>query len=215
MVINVYCAYIRPMELRLQSCGGGNRVSFLQWIWVSHFPSGEVSFVLQLALQNRAFLLHYWNCSASRRCEVYYRSERLWWAQILAFWPLWSYSCENPSDLFLWMSPKLQLSSSSSDPCNGYHLGGPFFFFCLWNLMILKAKAVSLINNTPGTFLSSLHSHLPQKGRCTQLLGPGLALVPILLNSISKPTKPLHSAKLIAQENLTFPDGKRDVIDRS
>ena len=90
-----------------------------------------------------------------------------------------------------------------------------FFFFCLWNLMILKAKAVSWINNTPGTFLSSLHSHLPQKGRCTQLLGPGLALVPILLNSISKPTKPLHSAKLIAQENLTFPDGKRDVIDRS
>lgn len=81
--------------------------------------------------------------------------------------------------------------------------------------MILKAKAVSLINNTPGTFLSSLHSHLPQKGRCNQLLAPGLALVPILLTSISKPTKLLHSAKLIAQENLTFPDGKRDVIDRS
>ena len=188
----------------------GNCVSFLQWIWVSHFPSGEVSFVLQLALQNRAFLLHYWNCSASLRCKVYYRSERLRWAQILASWPLWSYSCKNPSDLFLWMSPKLQLSSSSSDPCKRHHLGGPFFFFfCLWNLMILKAKAVSLINNTPGTFLSSLHSHLPQKGRCNQLLGSGLTLVPILLDSISKPTKPLHSAKLTAQENFNFSRWKK------
>lgn len=145
------------MELRLQSCGAGSS-AFLSFSVFVYLVFHLERLILQLALQNTAFSLHYWNCSANLgwKWKSTSRSEGLQWAPTLA--------SLTRMVLFMWKPFRPFLASENPNynsvphhliHAKGIILVGFFFFFCLWNLMILKAKAVSLIN-TPGTFHSSL-----------------------------------------------------------
>lgn len=96
-------------------------------------------------------------------------------------WLLRSYSCENLSDFFLWMNPKLQLRFSSSDPCNEYHLNLILFFWTLKSNDPWSPGCQFKHTGDISLFIRDVR-FVSQKGRCSWLLGTGLALVSYFSN---------------------------------
>lgn len=131
-------------------------------------------------------------------------SESVSWAQSLEFMTLTGpYSCENLSDAFLWMNPKLQLSFSSFDPCNEYHLDFFFFFLSLKSNDPWSQGCWFKHTGNISLFITDVR-FVPQKGRCCQLLGTGLVLVPCLAKQFQQTSRHAPFCVAIAQQNFNF-----------